>query len=82
MRSLQNRLPLTQARRADDLLNEATELLEQHREVTNEEDYNMERALLTSLVDQQPFLLLPRLTDGDYQSEGFPNRFRKEEHNP
>lgn len=53
MRSLQNRRPLTQARRADDLLNEATELLEQHREVTNEEDYNMARALLTRSVDQQ-----------------------------
>ncbi|KAH9166402.1 hypothetical protein EDB89DRAFT_1910720 [Lactarius sanguifluus] len=51
MRNLQNRLPLTQARRADDLLNEATELLEQHREVTNEEDYNMARALLTSARD-------------------------------
>ncbi|KAH9165359.1 hypothetical protein EDB89DRAFT_2076909 [Lactarius sanguifluus] len=48
MRNLQNRPPSTQVRRADDLLNEAMQVLEQHREVTNEEDYNMERALLTS----------------------------------
>ncbi|KAH8982636.1 hypothetical protein EDB86DRAFT_326563 [Lactarius hatsudake] len=51
MRNLHNRLPSTQARRADDLLSEATELLEQHRKVTNEEDYNMARALLTSARD-------------------------------
>ncbi|KAI9447458.1 hypothetical protein H4582DRAFT_2051214 [Lactarius indigo] len=51
MRNLQNRLPSTQARWADDLLNEATEHLEQHREVTNEEDYNMARALLTRTRD-------------------------------
>ncbi|KAI9451012.1 hypothetical protein BJY52DRAFT_1299959 [Lactarius psammicola] len=51
MRSLQNRLPSTQARQADDLLNEATELLEHHKEVTNEEDYNMARSLLTSARD-------------------------------
>ncbi|KAH8990993.1 hypothetical protein EDB92DRAFT_1816503 [Lactarius akahatsu] len=51
MRNLHDRLPSTQARRADDLLNEATELLEQHREVTSEEDYIMARALLTSARD-------------------------------
>lgn len=65
MRSLQDRLPLAQAKRADDLLNEATELLEQHREVTNEEDYNMARALLTRSVDKA-VLLLPRSTDLKY----------------
>ena len=47
MRSLQNRLPSTQARLADDLLTDATKLLKQHREITNEEDYNMAMALLT-----------------------------------
>ena len=56
MLSLQSRFPSTQARRADNLLIEATKLLEQHREITNEEDYNMARALLTRLVDKQTIL--------------------------
>lgn len=48
MRSLQDRLPSTQARLADNLLIDATKLLKQHREkITNEEDYNMAMALLT-----------------------------------
>jgi len=51
MLSLQNRLPSTQARQADDLLIEATNLLDQHREITDEEDYNMASALLTSARD-------------------------------
>ena len=53
MWGLQTRPPLTQARRVDDILNdEATELLEQHKEVTNKEDHNMARALLTRKIDQ------------------------------
>ena len=56
MLSLQNRLPSAQARQADDLLTEATNLLEQHREITDEEDYNTARALLTRLVNKQTIL--------------------------
>ncbi|KAN0137452.1 hypothetical protein V8E53_004897 [Lactarius tabidus] len=51
MQSLQNRLPSTQARLADDLLIDATKLLKLHREITNKEDYNMAMALLTRAKD-------------------------------
>jgi len=58
MRSLQDLRPSGQARQGDEFLKAAAELLEKHKNFTDQDNYTMAQGLLTRWVDRS-FNCLP-----------------------
>jgi hypothetical protein len=52
MRGLQDLRPSGQARQGDELLKAAAELLEKHKDITDNDNYTMAQGLLTRCVDR------------------------------